>query len=224
VSPSPHAATSSRCLSSRRPPCGTFCGQRSRASTRHRQPARPPQGQGRQRRTPGKSRNRIGVQAGDAPGRKPAPYMTVNGHAAPPPASAPARRPGAARNRRKSALGTSHVHARDKKGQRQVLGTSRNSRVPVPLQHLIPAQKVKKSPSNRISVDEGSSAPAGPGRAAPPSPAARWPPAHAFRREPGVKDPAFTGAAPPPRNSSHRARPDLRGDGRPGPPGRPDGP
>jgi len=30
-----------------------------------------------------------------------------------------------------------------------------------------------------------------------------------------VKDPAFTGAAPPPRNSSHRARPDLRGDGRP---------
>ena len=36
-----------------------------------------------------------------------------------------------------------------------------------------------------------------------------------------MKDPAFTGAAPPSRHSSNRARPDQAGDGPPGHPGRP---
>ena len=47
----------------------------------------------------------------------------------------------------------------------------------------------------------------------------------AFRRQPGVKDSAFTGAVPP-RHSGSRARPGRAGDGppgRPGRPGRPDG-
>jgi hypothetical protein len=47
----------------------------------------------------------------------------------------------------------------------------------------------------------------------------------AFRRQPGVKDSAFTGAAPL-RHSGNRARPDLGGDGplgRPGRAGRPGG-
>ena len=44
----------------------------------------------------------------------------------------------------------------------------------------------------------------------------------AFRRQPGVKDSAFTGAVPLGRSGSG-ARPDAGGDGPPGRPGRRDG-
>jgi hypothetical protein len=52
----------------------------------------------------------------------------------------------------------------------------RNKRLILPLWHLIPGQKMKNGLKNRISVDEGSSAPARPG-GTPSSPTARWPPA-----------------------------------------------
>jgi hypothetical protein len=154
--------------------------------------AQPSADQGCQRGAPGKGRNRARgqTQTPPAPGQ-----------------------PGG-RARRKTAQGPSQVHPRYKKGPRQVQRTSCNSRVPLPLWHLIPEQKMKKAPETRFLQMRG--VPPGPAgaRAAPSSPAARWPPARAFRRQPGVKDPAFTGAAPPPRHSSNGARPDLAGTAR----------
>jgi len=80
----------------------------------------------------------------------------------------------------------------------------------------------EKGPRKRISVDEGSS----------PRPAGRAPlvaggtvavgrvrTGRAFRRQPGVKDSAFTGTAPL-GHGRIRVRPELGGDGPPGRPGR----
>jgi hypothetical protein len=75
----------------------------------------------------------------------------------------------------------------------------------------------------------GSSAPASPGRAPPVAggtvAAGGVTTGRAFRRQPGVKDSAFTGAAPL-GDSGNGARLDAGGDGPPGRPGRgerPDG-
>ena len=82
---------------------------------------------------------------------------------------------------------------------------------------------MKKGIENRISVDGGSSAPARPGRAPLVAggvvAAGRVRAGRAFRRQPGVKNSAFTGTAPP-RHSGNRARPGRGGDGPPGRPGR----
>lgn len=60
------------------------------------------------------------------------------------------RRPGTARTGGNGAPGTSRVHDSYKKGPRQVHRISRNSRVSLPLWHLIPEQKVKKTPQTRF--------------------------------------------------------------------------
>jgi hypothetical protein len=85
------------------------------------------------------------------------------------PAPCPGARAAASRgqDRRKPPPGTSQVYARYEKGPPQVHRTFRNSRMPLPLQHLLRAERVKKGLSNRISVVAGVAPWPGRGRAAP---------------------------------------------------------
>jgi hypothetical protein len=123
------------------------------------------------------------------------------------------------------------VHRRCTKGPRRCkpgISGSSNSEPTLPLWHLIPGQEMKKGLQNRVSVEEG--VPPRPARGAPlvaggTVAAGRVRAGRAFRRQPGVKNSAFTGTAPL-GHSGNGARPDTGPDGPPGRParaGRPDG-